>query len=244
MVKAYGILGDYYDRLMSGYDYEGMFRYIISSVKGRKGLDLACGTGKLTAELQYNGYTMTGLDISVNMLNKATERARCRGLIIPFIQGDINNLEIQSEYDFITATCDALNYVEPDNLNCFFRVIGESLKADGILIFDFSSKYKLNTVIGDNVFYEDYEDLTYIWTNKKKEKSVEMNLVFFVKEKDNYIRYEENHIQYIHNLDEIKEHIINSGLYIHEILDGDNFGIPNEKSERILIRAGKKDGQN
>lgn len=51
-------------------------------------LDLGCGTGSLSVLLAEQGYEVTGLDLSDEMLAVAREKARLRGVEVAFEQGD------------------------------------------------------------------------------------------------------------------------------------------------------------
>lgn len=240
MNNPYSILASYYDRLMSDYNYTGIYNYIINNISGKKGLDIACGTGKLTIELAYNGYNVTGIDISPEMLNIATLSAREKGVKVTFAEGDINNLEIGTGYDFVIATCDVINYLRPHSIEGFFSNINKALKKGSILIFDYSSRYKLVEIVGNNLFYEDYDDVTYIWDNSLNDNSVTMNLTFFVNCSKNYSRYDEQHKQYIYELQDIKELLGKTGFDLIDIIDGDSLDEIQDNSKRVLIRAGKR----
>ena len=64
-------------------------------------LDLACGTGRMTRELASRGYDMTGVDISVEMLDVARERAEHAGLSdkMLWLCQDITELELYGTVD-------------------------------------------------------------------------------------------------------------------------------------------------
>jgi SAM-dependent methyltransferase len=55
---------------------------------GRRWLDLACGSGRLSRVLARRGATVTGIDISSAMLDKARAAERSSPLGITYVQGD------------------------------------------------------------------------------------------------------------------------------------------------------------
>lgn len=236
---SYKILAKFYDRLMSGYNYEKMSEYIINNVKGRRGLDIGCGSGRITINLALSGLNMIGIDKSNDMLNVASSNARAKGAKIIFAEGDADALVLSKSYDFIVATCDVINYINPININNFIKTVYNYLNPNGIFILDISSEYKLINIIGNNVFYEDYDDLTYIWDNHINDNSIDMDMVFFTLEKNNYIRNDEHHTQYIYKTDVLINLLKETGFNISEILDGENFKSITETSNRILIKAEK-----
>ena len=72
-MNAYHALADSYDRLTNDVDYEATvaFYYEIlarEGLKPRTCVDLACGTGSVTAILAKRGLEVTGVDMSEEML--------------------------------------------------------------------------------------------------------------------------------------------------------------------------------
>ena len=101
-------------------------------------------------------------------------------------------------------------------------------------MFDVSSEHKLRDVIGDNMFFEEYEDLSYFWDNRFAKGACDMRLVFFErKESGLYERYEEEHRQYAHPREYIESCL--SGLFDHSVSDGADFGRVRKNSERLLF---------
>lgn len=92
---------------------------------------------------------------------------------------DLNDLHLEKKCDFVTAVCDGFNYVKGKNLAAAFNEIYSALNDGGIFIFDVSSANKLENVLGNNLFYEDDENLTYLWQNTKKGEKIKMDLTFF-----------------------------------------------------------------
>ena len=54
---------------------------------GARCAECACGTGSLTVPLAREGYRMTGIDLSADMLEEAMKKARESGVEIPFERG-------------------------------------------------------------------------------------------------------------------------------------------------------------
>jgi len=201
-MSSYKTLATIYETLMKDCDYEQWSQYLLSSIKkytnGTNGLDLACGSGKMTRLLSGFGFKMLGGDISQEMLSQAKALSVNNKQNINYFLADLNNLQKYGSFDFVTIINDGINYVKQDKLLKVFKGVYKNLKKGGILLFDVSSKYKLENVIGNNLFGEDWDDFTYLWFNKLYPDRVEMDLTFFIKEGDRYIRQEEKHIQYIH----------------------------------------------
>ncbi|KHE73222.1 class I SAM-dependent methyltransferase, partial [Halobacillus sp. BBL2006] len=63
--------------------------------KGAHIADLGCGDGYGSYKLFKEGYRVTGLDLSEDMINRANDRLETEGL--SFVQGDLTKLPFQDE---------------------------------------------------------------------------------------------------------------------------------------------------
>ncbi len=72
-----------------------------SHVPGRRALDLACGEGRNSIFLARNGFSVTGVDISEEALAKAERRARADGVMIDWINADLEGVVIPGRFDLI-----------------------------------------------------------------------------------------------------------------------------------------------
>ena len=66
-------------------------------------LDLACGAGRLAVMLAQNGYQVSGVDLSEEMLALAEMHAREADLAIPFMQGNMLDLSALGQYSAVTC---------------------------------------------------------------------------------------------------------------------------------------------
>ncbi len=240
MTNEYTALAKFYEDIIYDENYKSFMNYIVSLIKdnslGKVGLDVACGTGILTRLLKRNGFDVTGVDFSQDMLNVAQEKSYIERLNIKYLKEDMKSLKTLNKVDFITVINDGINYIENKYLLKTFKNFYNSLKKGGTLIFDVSSPYKLKNVLGNNAFGDDGEDLSYLWLNSYDEisNSVDISLSIFEKMGDKYIRYNENQIQYLHEIDVLTEILRTVGFELVKINDG--FGNElNNKSERILF---------
>lgn len=65
--------------------------------RGRVGLDLGCGNGRHAEPLADRCERVVGVDISRALLDLAVERARERGVVADWIQGDAGTLPLESD---------------------------------------------------------------------------------------------------------------------------------------------------
>lgn len=236
----YQRLSRYYDRLMGDFPYDRYVQYLTPYV-GTKGLDLACGTGQMTMRLAEKGMRMQGVDSQQSMLNVAIDRSRKQGLHILYRCEDMRDFGYTVPYDLITAVCDGVNYIPPGDLPAFLQRVAGALADGGHLAFDVSTPYKLRRVLGDNLFFEDYPDLTYYWQNHllPRKQAVRFSLTFFEAEGGHYLRSDETHLQYWHTRTAIMAAAQAAGLRLTDQCDGDTFGAVCPKSKRVVYVFGK-----
>lgn len=240
-MNSYQALAEVYEKLIDNCDYEKWSQYLLKNIKkysnGNVGMDLACGSGKITRFLSENGYNMAGADISEEMLVQAKMLSSEKKLAIRYFKSDLNNLRFSEKFDFVTAINDAFNYVKGENLLKVFKNVNKILCPQGLFLFDISSEYKLKNLIGNNMFGEDYPEVSYLWFNELKENGVAMDLSFFIKRGELYEKKEEKHFQYIHKTEFVTDCLKKAGF---TVLAVDEFGNElNDKSLRINFTAVK-----
>ena len=219
--KAYNALAPYYERLITSCDYEQWSQYVFTKLKtyskGKVGCDLACGSGYFTRFLKKNGYAVYGVDFSEDMLKEAVRISNEEKVFINYQRQDVRNFKSFEKLDFVTVINDGFNYVAQKDLKKAFKSINATLKKGGVFMFDVSSSYKLKNVLANNLYGEDTDDLTYLWFNTLCEDHVKMELTFFIKDGDKYVRKDESHIQYVHELDDVKNALLDAGFEVVEI---------------------------
>jgi len=243
----YGRFAALYDALMRGVDYEGWADYLSDLLlecgvtAGGSVVDCACGTGEITLRLQKRGFCTTGADRSPEMLEIAQQKARKAGIKIPFIAQDMRALCVHKPVDAVVCACDGVNYLlTGGDMHAFFTAAYAALKPGGALLFDISSAYKLETVLGMNTFGEDAEECVYLWRNVFDEKSrlLEMNLTFFVPNgAGTYERFDETHMQRAHAAEGLCETLEACGFTVLGVYDAFTKNAPSAASERIQFAA-------
>ena len=104
-------------------------------------LELACGTGRLTAPLLRDGHTVVGLDHSAAMLARAAWRLarlgptrRRRALLV---RGDMRNIGFAPRFGLAICAFHSLQHlVAEDDLRACLRGVAASLAPRGWLAFD------------------------------------------------------------------------------------------------------------
>jgi predicted TPR repeat methyltransferase len=236
-----------YDKLMYDVDYKEWANYIEEifrkyDISPGSILDLGCGTGNLTVEMAKRNYEMIGVDISTDMLMCAKEKSLIEKVDILYLNQDMSNFELYGTVDAVICLMDSLNYITNKNdLKRLFKLVNNYLNPGGLFIFDINTQYKLEKILGDNVFYDVGEEITYIWDNRydKRKKQCEFDLTFFIKDGTGYNRCDELHYERAFTNKEIEDLINYSNLKLLNVFDALKFTSPNKKSERIFYISKK-----
>jgi hypothetical protein len=177
------------------------------------------------------------------MLEIANNKAEEENLRIRFILQDMINLTYNKKVDSVISICDGINYiVRLEDLKKTIDGVSNILEDDGMFIFDVSTIYKLENVIGNNVFNENFEDFSYVWDNEYNNETriLQFELTMFLLTDNNkYERFIENHIQRAHSIVEISE-LLKKDFEILDVLSEKNLEEAKKNDERIYFVAKKK----
>ncbi|MFL5895510.1 MAG: class I SAM-dependent DNA methyltransferase [Thermoleophilaceae bacterium] len=135
---TYDAFASVYDLFTSNHRHEPWLETIESvarrnGLRGRRLLDLACGTGSSFLPLLERGYAVTGCDVSAEMLRVAARKAPAARLV----NADVRQLPPLGDFDLITCLDDSLNYLAGvDELESAFRGVAANLAPTGLFVFD------------------------------------------------------------------------------------------------------------
>lgn len=237
-MDAYSKFAEIYDDLMDDVPY-GKIAEIVDrkikkyEIKNNIVLDLACGTGTLTKELSRRGYEMIGADISAEMLQKAQEK----NPDTLFLNQPMEDFELYGTVGAIVCSLDSINYLTDDeSLYETLRLCNNYLEPDGLLIFDINTEYKFKNILGNNIFTFDSENIFYTWENNyiDEEKLCDFYLTFFVKDGEQYTRFDEVHTERAYSDEEIEKALTVNGFSVVEKLDDFTDTPATDKSERVM----------
>jgi SAM-dependent methyltransferase len=142
-LTAYEALAADYDAFTAGYAHEPWLaaierELIRAGLRGRRVLDVACGTGKSTLPLVRRGYDVTACDISPAMVVRARRRLRLPPERV--FTADMRRLPRLAPFDAATCLDDAVNYLLTDaDLRAALGSIRGVLAPGGLLAFDVNS---------------------------------------------------------------------------------------------------------
>ena len=242
----YDILAAHYDDLQLNGNTDAWGPYIYGliteycKIKNPSVTDLGCGTGVITNYLASKGLAVTGVDLSPDMLSIASSGDETGS--VSWICADITAYEGPSCGCFI-STMDTIGHItDPEDLSKMFGQVSELLEKDGVFILDATTKKHFEKTLGDNVFYEDYDDFTLLWVNHydKASKINHAELTLFeLTEDDLYERYDGELTARCYSSEEIEEMAAKAGLKTVAKFGDLKKEEPDEEDERIFYVFGK-----
>ncbi|MEA2332917.1 MAG: hypothetical protein QOH58_3055 [Thermoleophilaceae bacterium] len=143
-MAAYDALAPVYDEFTSGHRYDEWTRDLESlarahGLRGRRLLDVACGTGKSFIPFLARGYSVTACDLSPAMLARARTKRAAAGARLHL--ADMRELPGPGgRFDLVTCIDDGLNHLLTDaDLRTAFGEAHRQLAAGGLYLFDLNS---------------------------------------------------------------------------------------------------------
>ncbi|MGI6315541.1 MAG: class I SAM-dependent DNA methyltransferase [Christensenellales bacterium] len=204
--------------------------------------DVACGTGRLTAALADRGYSVTGVDLSPEMLEQARRNAASARVRVPLVCQDMRELELPRRVSALLCMCDGLNYLQKGtDLRKALAGFHAALLPGGLLLADLSAPAKLLGMDGQFYGLEE-EDVAYLWSNRYHPKAgcLSMDLTLFIREADGRFRRErELHRQYLHTPEELRVSFSCAGFSDIRLSDGWEDDPAGPDTQRIVLRARK-----
>src|SRR4051812_11321092 len=159
----YDALAPAYDLLTAGYDYDRWIGEIVRwarehGLRGRRALDVACGTGKSFVPLLEAGFDVVACDESPGMLAVAATKVPDPRAVLRL---DMRALPVLGAFDLITCIDDALNHLlSEDEVREALASMARNLAPAGLLVFDVNTLLPYRTAfagcdvfeVGDHVF--------------------------------------------------------------------------------------------
>lgn len=138
-LQAYEAMAPSYDAFTAHHRYDEWTATLEelareAGLRGRRLLDVGCGTGKSFLPFLERGYDVTACDLSPRMAAIAAEKAAGRARVSVH---DVRSLPVLGEFDLVCFLDDAANYLhEPSELGAALRGLAGNLAPGGVLVFD------------------------------------------------------------------------------------------------------------
>ena len=239
---AYEALAVSYDRLTNDVDYEATvaFYYEIlkqEGLKPRTAVDLACGTGSVTAILARRGLQVIGVDMSEEMLTVASQKTGDAWFICQKLQ----ELRLPKAVDLAVCALDSLDYItNPADCREAIRRTYKYLNPGGIFIFDVNTPEKLRAMDGQ-VFLDEDDDVYCVWRGEFDEETniCSYGMDLFQRKGDLWERSFEEHREYAYSADQLVGYLKDAGFTHIRVYADRRLEAPTEGEQRIYIKARK-----
>lgn len=238
-MKSYNHFAEIYDDLTENVNYKVRSEYISDFFNKydipENGyiLDLACGTGSVCSELLKKGYRLIGIDKSPEMLSAADKKLDGAAELI---NAEMQNFTLTEPADAVICLLDSINHLETEtDVEKCFKCVYNSLKENGLFIFDVNTVYKHNCVLGDNTFVFDEEDYFLSWDNELLENNkVRIILDIFMYNGSSYDRFSEEFIETAYDSDLIKR-LLSPYFEVLGVYNEFTLEPPEKDSERLYF---------
>ena len=245
-MDAYHNLAASYDRLTNDVDYEATvdFYYEIlkqEGLKPRTAVDLACGTGSVTAILARKGLQVIGVDLSEEMLTEASQKAFDLDPAPWFICQSLQELRLPKAVDMAVCALDSLDYItNPADCKEAIRRTYKYLNPGGIFIFDVNTPEKLRAMDGQ-VFLDEDDDVYCVWRGEFDEETniCSYGMDLFQRKGNLWERSFEEHCEYAYSADQLVGYLKEAGFTHIEVYADRKFEAPGEGEQRIYFKARK-----
>jgi len=244
MNDTYSAFAEFYDRLMDDVDYTSVAKYYDGLIREHTAslgilLDLACGTGTLSALLADKGWDVIAVDSSSEMLSKTTAHSR-----VSYICQDMNELDLYGTIDAAVCSFDGLNHLTDQSalMNVLERV-SLFMNPEGVFVFDVNTIHKHETILGQNTFIKECDDVFCVWQNDYQgDGIVNITLDIFAENDEQYTRHTVEITETAYQLDTIHKLCKQSGFDVVGEYDFMTKNPGNEKSEKVVFvcKAQKK----
>jgi SAM-dependent methyltransferase len=165
---AYDAFAEHYDLFTADHDYDAWTSTLEAlavnhGLRGRRLLDVACGTGKSFLPMLDHGYEVMACDISEAMLRIAGAKAGGRARLELC---DMRQLPTLGQFDLVFCLDDAINYLlSPDELCAAMHGLCRNLAPQGVAVFDANTLASYRTFFGSRCVVSDDERVV-IWEGR------------------------------------------------------------------------------
>lgn len=237
-----------YDDFTQNAEYEKRAGYILSLLKDSgvpSGilLDLACGTGTLTAQFAKNGYDVIAVDYSEDMLMSARQKLADIAPDALVLCQDMRELDLYGTVNACVCSLDSVNHLTDErDVQTVFDRVSLFTEPGGVFVFDVNTVYKHSAVLADNAFVYENGNTFLVWQNELCEDGVTVNIYLdiFSREKNGkYSRSCEDFSEKAYSVDFLTEMLKKSGFHDIKIYGDMSFSAPAGDEERIFFVAKK-----
>lgn len=240
----FGPVAPYYDALMARVPYRQWVDYVEQLVRltgfpVRRVLDLACGTGKVGAEMLRRGYQVVGADLSEPMARQCARQDPP----LPVAVMDAACLALRRQcLDLVVCLYDSLNYVlEPEGLQECFRRVQAALRPRGLFIFDLNTPRALRIGLFTQHDFSPLSPIHYNWRSHwdAETRTCRVDMWFRWRGEGGPREFQETHYERAYEEEEVRRWLQQAGFAMVRSYDAYTLYPVRPTSERMFFLAQK-----
>jgi SAM-dependent methyltransferase len=109
----------------------------LSGIEGGRLLDMGCGPGRYAVPFAKRGFSVTGVDITPFLIEKARDYAGAEGVEVELVEQDMRHFVRPETFDLALSMLTSFGYFDDEQENLdVLKNIYASLKPGGAFIFD------------------------------------------------------------------------------------------------------------
>jgi ubiquinone/menaquinone biosynthesis C-methylase UbiE len=247
--SSFQLVAPYYDTIMRDVPYKEWMRYLVRLLKyrehrGKRVLDLACGTGSVSELLAASGIDVVGVDLSEGMIEAAKRKAARKKLGIEYHVQDAAHLDLPGPpFDLCVSLFDSLNYIlSPEQLQEAMNRVFAHLSPRGLFIFDINSAFALENSFFDQDNLESTDKLRYVWRSSydPNTRLCTVAMRFFHRQRNGIDgEFREMHVQFAYREEELMEMLKVAGFERIETFHAYSMHPVHSTTDRIFFIAQK-----
>jgi SAM-dependent methyltransferase len=120
----------------------------LAKPRGKSALDLCCGPGRCSIALAKRGFSVTGVDRTKFLLDKARAKARAARVKIEFLQQDMRDFLRPNSFNLALSMFTSFGYFDDKHEDqLVLQNIFKSLKPGGVCVIELLGKERLAKVL-------------------------------------------------------------------------------------------------
>ena len=189
---------------------------------------------------------MIGVDLSVEMLNIARNRAYVEDISskVLWLCQDMTEFELYGTVDLVVSCLDSINHLTSvKDLKKCFALVNNYLNPNGIFVFDINGRGKFERVYADKTYVVEDSESFCVWQNfyNPGSKTCDFCITMFEEGEDgSYTRYDEHQRERVYSISSIKKALKENGLSFVGAYSSYEFDEANDNNDRIYIIAKKE----
>lgn len=243
-VNSFTEVAAHYDELMKQVPYRMWVGYYLLLLSHQNAhpktiLDVCCGTGTMCDLLTREGYKMSGVDLSAEMIREAKKKAGRNRQDIDYFVGDASDFDLGQQFDAALSFFDSLNnIIDEAKLQSAFKQIAKHIKPGGSFIFDVNTAYAFETDLFDQESLKLSNKLRYHWKGDwdPHTRLITVTMNFW----KNGEEFQEVHQQRAYSDEELRSMLQKAGFEEIRAFHSYTLNPPRHKSDRLhycAIRA-------